>query len=210
MIFLLLSLFTISLIFLSYYTRVKRYISILSFQGVLLMAIALLLLERLGTAQLLFILLETLIVKAAAIPLFLNYLRKRNNLSNTSQSRISPFFSVCIMSAAIVFSFFLINAVGSDSFQKEILSVSIICMISGILFIITHLNIFTHLIGFVVLENGVFLLSLAIGSEMPIMVNLAVLMDIFVGVLVLGIFFNRIGDKYNKVEVNEVLTELVD
>ena len=104
----------------------------------------------------------------------------------------------------------MINVIESGSLQKEIFAVALICMMSGILFIITHQNIFTHIVGFVILENGVFLLSLAVGTEMPVMVNLAILMDIFVGVLVLGIFFNRIGDKYNKVEVNEVLTELVD
>ena len=57
------------------------------------MLIALILLGTLNIAQLLFIILETLIVKALLIPLFLNYLRKRNNLKNTSQSLLNPFFS---------------------------------------------------------------------------------------------------------------------
>jgi len=210
MIFLLLSLFTISLVFLSFYTRVKRYIVILSFQGVLLMFIAILLLGKLNILHLLFILLETFVVKAIFIPLFLNYLRKRNNLKNTSQSRINPFYSVLIITFAIIICFFIINVISSDSLYKEIFAVSLICMITGLLFIITHLNIFTHIVGYVVFENGVFLLSLAVGNEMPVMVNLSIMMDIFIGVLVLGIFLNKIGDKYNQVEVNDLLTELVD
>ncbi len=210
MIFLLLSLFAISLIYLAFFTRVKRYIAILSFQGVLLTLLALVMLENLSFFHLFSILLETLIVKALAIPLFLDYLRKRNNLKNTSQSRVLPFFSVLIISATMVLCFFLSHRIQGYGLQKEIFAVSLVCMVSGLLFIVTHINLFTHLVGYLVLENGVFLLSLAIGGEMPILVNLAILLDIFVGVLVLGIFLNRIGDTYNKVEAEELLMELVD
>ncbi len=46
--------------------------------------------------------------------------------------------------------------------------------------------------GFLTIENGVFLFSTAIGVEMPLLVNVAVLLDILMSVLMLGIFFTRI------------------
>lgn len=210
MLFLLLSLFTISLVYLALYTRVKRYISILCFQGLILTGISLYLLQDQNLIQLLFILLETLVVKAVGIPVFLNYLRKRNKLKAVSESRISPFISLILISSALVSVFFVSDLIQGSMFQKEIFAVAIVCILSGLLFIVTHLNIFTHLIGYLIMENGVFLLSLAIGSEMPMLVNLSILLDICVGVFVIGIFINRIGDAYQKVEVDEILTELVD
>ena len=46
-----------------------------------------------------------------------------------------------------------------------------------------------------IFENGVFLLSLSMAGEMPIIVDLGVLLDLFVGIFLLGIFVNAIHEK---------------
>ena len=74
---------------------------------------------------------------------------------------------------------------------------------------IIHRNILTHLIGYLIMQNGVFLLSLAVGNEFPLIVNTAILLDIFVGVLVLGIFVNRVGDRFQQMHIDE-LAQLKD
>ena len=51
------------------------------------------------------------------------------------------------------------------------------------------------LVGFLVIENGVFLFSTAIGVEMPLLINFAILLDILISVLMLGIFFTKIDGK---------------
>ncbi len=63
--------------------------------------------------------------------------------------------------------------------------------------------------GYLIVENGVFILSLALGNEMTKLVNIGIMMDIFVSVLVLGIFANRIGDTFEAMSV-ENLTNLKD
>ncbi len=59
------------------------------------------------------------------------------------------------------------------------------------------------------LENGIFLLSLAVANEMPLLVNLGVLLDLFVGIYLLVIFFNTIHSLYDGDHI-DVLTELKD
>ena len=56
-------------------------------------------------------------------------------------------------------------------------------------------RIFSHMVGFLVIENGVFLFSTAIGVEMPLLINFAILLDILISVLMLGIFFTKIDGK---------------
>ena len=68
----------------------------------------------------------------------------------------------------------------------------------------TRKKLITHVIGFLVIENGVFILSLAVGSEIPILVNTGILLDLFVSVLLLGIFVNRIGDVLQGVDVDQL------
>jgi len=72
-----------------------------------------------------------------------------------------------------------------------------------------HKNIFSHLVGYLIIENGIFLLSLSVGNTMPIMVNLAILLDVFMGILILGIFINRVGDTFNSIEIDN-LSKLKD
>ncbi|HPD79178.1 MAG TPA: hypothetical protein PLH88_12255, partial [Spirochaetota bacterium] len=61
--------------------RLVTYLQILSLQGFLLFFAAYLSLSSMNSANLLFILLETIIVKAVAIPFFLSYVLKRNNIT---------------------------------------------------------------------------------------------------------------------------------
>ena len=58
--------------------------------------------------------------------------------------------------------------------------------------------------GYMVIENGVFILSLAVGNEMPLLVNLGIMLDIFASVLILGIFVNKIGDVLKDVDVDQL------
>ena len=70
--------------------------------------------------------------------------------------------------------------------------VAFFAVYTGMFMIISHRKIFSHLVGFLVIENAVLLLSLAIGSEMPMLINIGILLDIFVSVLILGIFVMRL------------------
>jgi hydrogenase-4 component E len=60
-----------------------------------------------------------------------------------------------------------------------------------------------------ILENGVFLLSLKLVKEMPYMVNIGILLDLFVAVILLGMFLTRINNEFDEMHVDN-LTNLKD
>jgi hydrogenase-4 component E len=76
--------------------------------------------------------------------------------------------------------------------------VAFFAVYTGMFMIISHKKIFSHLVGFLVIENAVLLLSLAIGSEMPMLINIGILLDIFVSVLILGIFVMKLKQTANE------------
>jgi len=82
-------------------------------------------------------------------------------------------------------------------------------VLCGLILITTHKRIFSHLIGFLVIENGVFLFSLAVGVEMPMLVNIAMMLDILMSVLMLGVFFSKLGERIRNLTSDE-LTSLKD
>lgn len=209
MTFLLILLFQLTLIYLAFTERVKRFLTILTVQGLLLFGIAYLQLKHINTPNLAFILLETIIIKGLFVPLFLNRMRKKNNFERLAHSKVPTFVTILAISAAIAFGFLLSNNIHDSHLQAKFFSVSIATIITGIYFVMIHRNILTHLVGYLIMENGVFMMSLDVGSEMPMVVNIAILLDIFVGVLVLGIFANRVGDRFIKMHIDD-LSQLKD
>ncbi len=209
MIFFFIILFAVSLIYLGIAERVVRFLTLLVIQGILLFGIAYYHLKNLDIIHLGFILLETLAVKSIGIPLFLNYLRKRNRLNLLNQSKVPTFVSIMILSAALVFGFILSNFLQDSHIETIFFAVAISAVISGIYFIVSHRSVFTHLIGYLVIQNGIFMMSLSVGAEMPMLINNAILLDLFISVLVLGIFINRVGDTFQNLSVDG-LSQLKD
>ena len=82
--------------------------------------------------------------------------------------------------------------------------VALSTIFSGLYIIATRKKVITHVMGYMIIENGVFILSLAVGNEMPMLVNLGIMLDIFASVLILGIFVNKIGDVLKDVDVDQL------
>lgn len=204
MINVLLIIFAISLLYLGIANRLLTYIKILAFQGILLFGIAFIELIQINALNLAFVLLETIVFKTLAIPLFLNYVMKRNRITRDAEPFLPNFISLIIITMIIIATFILSNAIVDSRISKIFFVVALSTLFTGLYIIVTRSKIITHVIGYLVIENGVFILSLAVGNEMPMLVNLGILLDIFASVFILGIFVNRIGDILKDVDVDQL------
>jgi len=93
--------------------------------------------------------------------------------------------------------------------QPLYFGMSISVMMVSLLLIVRRKRIITHILCYMTLENGIFLLSLSVANEMPLLINLGVLLDLFVAIYLLVIFFNMIQEMYDGNNI-DVLTELKD
>ena len=200
----LLILFIISLIYMVVANRLYTYITILSFQGVVLFGVAFIELIEINEVNLIFVLFETIVFKAIVIPVFLNYVIKKNNLTREAEPFLPNFVSVVVITIIIIASFLLSNTIHDEQLKSIFFVVALSALFTGLYIIITRRKIITHVMGFLVIENGVFVLSLAVGNEMPMIVNTGIMLDIFVSVLVLGIFVNRIGDAFKEHDAEQL------
>lgn len=200
----LLITFTISLLYMGIAHRLLTYIKILAFQGVLLFGIAFIELIEINTVSLVFVLLETIVIKAIAIPLFVNYVMKRNKITRDAEPFLPNFVSLIIITLIIIATFVLSNSISDNRISKIYFVVALSTLFTGLYIIVTRSKIITHIMGYLVIENGVFILSLAVGTEMPMLVNLGILLDVFASVFLLGIFVNRIGDVLKDVDVDQL------
>jgi len=204
MINVLLILFIISLLYLSIANRIITYVRVVSFQGAILFGVTFLQLHEINTINLILILLETVVFKAVAVPLFLGYLIKRNNITREAEPYLPNFLSLIITTVIIIITILLANSIKDTHLDKIFFIVALSTLFTGLYFIASRRKIITHVMGYLIIENGVFILSLAVGNEMPMLVNLGIMLDVFGSVLILGIFLNKIGDVFKDVDVDQL------
>ena len=200
----LLITFAMTLLYLSIANRLLTYIRILVLQGFILFGVTFLALIQINITNLVLILLETIIFKAIAVPYFLNYVIKKNGISRVAEPFVPNFISLIVITLIIVTTIILSNSINDTHLDKTFFVVALSTLFTGLYIISTRRKIITHVMGYLVIENGVFILSLAAGNEMPMLVNLGIMLDIFASVLILGVFFNKIGDVLKDPDVNQL------
>lgn len=203
MVNMLIVLFGLTMLYMAATSRIKAHIKMLSFQGLLLFVILIISEDKTNFINLAFLSAETLLVKTIIIPLFLMNVLKKNETFRDNEPQVPNFYSLVIASV-ILFAGFIISSIHNQVFENIIISyfgVSISTILISLFLITTRKNILTHVIGYILMENGIFLLSLSIAKEMPFIVNLGILLDIFIAVFILGLLINNINNVFEELNV---------
>jgi hydrogenase-4 component E len=200
----LLIAFAMTLLYISIANRLNTYLNILVLQGFILFGVTFLTLTKISTVNLILIMLETIVFKALAVPWFIKYVIKHNRITRESEPYLPNFVSLIIVTFITVAAIFLASSIKVANLDKTFFVVALSTIFTGLYLIVTRKKIITHVIGYIIIENGVFVLSLAVGNEMAMMVNLGIMLDIFASVLILGVFFNRIGDFLRDPDINQL------
>ncbi|MBR6560884.1 MAG: hypothetical protein IKT75_06995 [Alistipes sp.] len=205
----LIILYIITLIYFSIVERFRNYSSLIAVQGWLLLGIALLRLHTLDWMELSFIITETLIFKALIVPGILMRVIKKTGINRISSTGTSQFNSLMLSITALTISAILTYYVADQTINMIFFGVALYALLTGLILIVLRSRIFTHMVGFLVIENGVFLFSMAIGVEMPLLINAAIMLDILLSVLMLGLFMTKV-DKHIHTDDSDSLTHVKD
>ena len=205
----LIILYVISLVYVAMVERFRSYATIIAFQGWILLGIALLRLHTLNWVELSFVILETLIFRAIIVPAILMRVIKQTRINRINTSGRSQFNSLMLSFAALVASAITTYYVADSSVHMIFFGVALYALLSGLILIVLRSRIFTHIVGFLVIENGVFLFSMAIGVEMPMLINAAIMLDILMSVLMLGMFMTKVDSQIHT-DNSDSLTHVKD
>jgi hydrogenase-4 component E len=79
----------------------------------------------------------------------------------------------------------------------------------GLLMMVARRQAVSQVIGFMSMENGLFLAAVAATSGMPLVVELGVAFDVLVAAVLFGVFFLQIRDSIDSLDVDRLnrLTE---
>ena len=74
----------------------------------------------------------------------------------------------------------------------------------GMLLMITRRLALSQVIGFLTMENGIFLYGLTQTRHMPMLVEMGIVFEVLIGVLIAGVFIFRINRSFEHIDVTEM------
>lgn len=87
--------------------------------------------------------------------------------------------------------------------------VALFTMFVGLLLIVSRRIALSQVVGYLVVENGIFTFGLGLTEEAPLSVEIGILLDIFVAVFVMGITIYNISREFDHIDTDR-LTALKD
>jgi len=190
-------------------TRLSTCIRALAVQGLLLGFLPVLIaptvsIHAVGLA------LGTVAVKAVALPLFLVWAIREAAVRREVEPSIGPIASLLLGAGAVALAFAIAARLPEPPGSEALLvPYSLATLIIGFIVLTTRRKAITQVVGYLMLENGIYLFGLTQTESVPFLLELGVLLDVFVGVFIMGIVVFHINREFDSID-SARLTELSD
>lgn len=185
--------------------RMRPLITLVAFQGLTLTAVLLLIPRPPGTDSLHVWLLAgaLLAIKAVGFPWLLRRTLKRIAADHYVPPYLGFSLSVLAGMAALVFSLWLESRLPMTQalFPPLLLPAALTTLFTGLTMVVGRMKALTQVIGYLVAENGIFLLGLPMMLGGSVWFELSILLDVFVAVFVMGIAINHINTTFESIDV---------
>lgn len=150
----------------------------------------------------------TIVVKALLLPAFLRWAIREAAVRREVEPLIGYATSLMLGVVAMAASFAVANALPIEEAEGDLLvPVALATVMMGLLVLITRTKALMQVIGYLMLENGIYLFGLTQARRVPFLVEVGVLLDVFVGVFIMGIVVFHINREFDSISAQR-LTEL--
>lgn len=143
------------------------------------------------------------LIKVILIPRMLHRVVKRIKVNEDLGLSANPTVSIF---AAIVLAYLAYAFTGMIAGIPAFF-VSISITLIGLFIMIFRMKALAQIAGLLVMENGMFLAAASVSGGMPFIVEIAIFFDVFLAVIILGIFVYKINSLFTHIDVDK-LTEL--
>jgi len=192
--------------------RLVAAIRAFAWQGALVAAVTTVVAASGQLPHLYFSALLTFSLKALLIPWMLHRLVRRLQLDRHAQPLRRPALVTMAAVALVIFSYWLVLPIVQQEllFTRNMLAVSLALVMIGMLMMVFRQQAVAQVLGFMSMENGLFLAAVSATGGMPLVVELGVAFDVLVAMVLFGVFFFRIRESIDSLDVDRLnqLTEV--
>ena len=89
-------------------------------------------------------------------------------------------------------------------FENGTLGIALATVMLAFLMMITRKKAVTQVVGFLAMENGLFLAATSATYGMPMVVEFGIALDVLVGAIILGVFFFQIRDQFDSLDIHHM------
>jgi hydrogenase-4 component E len=190
--------------------RLSMCIRILALQGVLLAILPLASGEPFGF-HIGLLTFGTIAIKAVLLPRVLQWAIREAAVRRELEPAIGPIASVLLGLAAVGIAFGVATRLphAAGHAAAGLVPVSLASLMMGLVVLTTRRKALSLVIGYLMLENGIYVFGLTLAGDIPLLVELGVLLDVFVGVFIMGLVVFQINREL-ETQDSRRLTELRD
>ncbi len=137
----------------------------------------------------------TIVIKFMLIPYVLKYIATKFNIPRNINPNLKVHYSTIIVPVILVFTYYLVNPIIHNmAYNANYVALSISSLFLAMLLIIEHKNIAPKIVGFLSIENALFLLAISATKGMPMLVELGIFVDLLMLIVIVNILFKHQGD----------------
>ncbi len=186
-------------------SRMRSLIYSAAVQGVVLSLLPLLLEKQIG-AMIIVVAVVTVAIKGVLIPQMLHKALLDVQIKREVEPLIG-FLPTMLMGAlgtalSIAFAAYLpMTQAGSSTL---IIPASFSTMLTGFLLLTTRYKAITQVIGYLILENGIYIFGVLLLTAVPFLVEMGILLDLYVGIFVVSIILNHITKAFSSLDTRRL------
>lgn len=178
-------------------SRMSTGIRAIGVQGLLLAALPVFLHPG-WSVHILGLALGTAAVKAVALPWFLAWAIRGANVRREMEPLVGYVTTLLIGAVMVAGSFAVAPMLPLPEPGGTLLvAVALSNLLTGLVVLTSRLKALTQVIGYLMLENGIYVFGLTQTQRVPFLLELGVLLDVFVGVFIMGIVVFHINREFD-------------
>ena len=85
---------------------------------------------------------------------------------------------------------------------RDILALSIVMILTGLTLIVMRSRAIMQMVGLITMENGIYLLGMAMTEGLPLVIEMGIFLDVLIAVMVLVILTNRLRLSFMTTDTN--------
>lgn len=188
----LVGIFLASLITALFTTRLYKLLLWYALNSLTLGLLALVIGYKLDDSSMLITGIVTIFIKAIAIPYILKNSSVKFNFMRQLQSEIKVQYAIILVPAILVFTFYLSEPITMMiQSNANYVAISISSLFLALLLMMQYRNVAPKIIGFLSMENALFLLGITATEGMPMLIELGIFFDLLMAIVVMNLLFRK-------------------
>jgi hydrogenase-4 component E len=186
--------------------RLDAMIRAFSIQSFFLFLITALFAIKEKSMELYIVALLLLVIKVAVIPRLLFRMVRRVRVDESAGLIMNTTPSLFVAMLLTYVSYLFTGRIMplQDKLQESAFVIALAVTLIGMFIMVFRMKAIAQIIGLLVMENGLFLIASAVSGGMPFFVEIAIFFDVFVCVIILGMFVYRINKVFTHINVNKM------